>query len=462
MKFILQYLCIEKFSLIFTIVRRINLDNMEELKALFDAFVAYCAKTPFHIAVLIGIAILIVGSIIALSIVGKKDKSIAQPQSPPPSPPQPIEEEARQKLQKSPAQTTKPSALNLVEEREEHVSKPLENTVEEMEDEFAEQVEEEFTEEEKTTEETPAKEELKTIETSNHKKEKNIKTADKEDVMLLDELKDIDTDIDFYEEDELDKMARYSGKWAICRVVTNDSANEDTFFFELRSTKGEQLFSSEEYTSYNGALRGVETHKSNILRNNFRIVPTKHGGYTFKLLNGKGMLLCMGNAYPTEAECKQAVEQIKRFARTAFIDENLQDVVVKVPEETNEALPPLPDGSNGKWIINCRTLENGERAFYFELLSETDKCLLSSEDYSSYIGVINSIQTHKTNIKHGNFRISLTKQGNYAYKLLNGNGQLLCLGDHYKTKRICEYVVEMIKAYAENSPVLTDPDLMQE
>lgn len=439
---------------------------MEELKALFDAFVAYCTKTPFHVAVLIGIAVLILGSIIALVLIDVKSKRSPQPQSPPLTSPQPIEEEAREPLQTSPVIASETPALNLVEEHEEHVCKVIENTVEEVE-ENAKDVEEEFTEEEKnteeaTTKEAPAEEELKTIETSNHKQEKNIKTADKEDVMLLDELKDIDTDIDFYEEDELDKMARYSGKWAICRVVTNDSANEDTFFFELRSTKGEQLFSSEEYTSYNGALRGVETHKSNILRNNFRIVPTKHGGYTFKLLNGKGMLLCMGNAYPTEAECKQAVEQIKRFARTAFIDENLQDVVVKVPEETNEALPPLPDGHNGKWIINCRTLENGERAFYFELLSETDKCLLSSEDYSSYIGAINSIQTHKTNIKHGNFRISLTKQGNYVYKLLNGNGQLLCLGDHYKTKHIGEYVVEMIKAYAENAPVLTDPELMQE
>ncbi len=427
---------------------------MEELKALFDAFVAYCAKTPFHIAVLIGITALILGSVIALVLVGIKDKRRSQPQSLSPPSPQPIEEIVRDEFRESLTRLNESSTLNPVDENETHVCEVVEAPVGE--------VDEEFEKEKKDTEETPKEKELKTIETSNHKQEKNIKTADKEDVMLLDELKDIDTEIDFYEEDELDKMARYSGKWAICRVVTNDSANEDTFFFELRSTKGEQLFSSEEYTGYNGALRGIETHKSNILRNNFRIVPTKHGGYTFKLLNGKGMLLCLGNAYPTEADCKQAVELIKRFARTAFIDENLQDVVVKVPEETNEVLPPLPDGHNGKWLINCRTLENGERAFYFELLSETDKCLLLSEDYSSYIGAINSIQTHKTNIKNDNFRISLTKQGDYVYKLLNGNGQLLCLGDHYKTKHLCKYVVEMIKAYAANAPVLTDPDLMQE
>lgn len=405
---------------------------MNNLKALFDAVVAYCVEVPFHAAVLIGISLLILGATVALIVVGVKSKQESPAQAQDPSPP-------------TDSEPTLPPTEEPVEPPTE-TEAPKEEITEETTAENTETIAEEATEE---------------PETSSQKQEKNIKTADMEDVMLLDELKDINTEIDFYEEDELDKMARYSGKWAICRVVTNDAANEDVFFFELRSTKGEQLLSSEEYTSYNSILRGVETHKSNILRNNFRILPTQNGGYTFKLLSGKGMLLCMGNSYLTKAECEQAVELIKRFARTAFIDENIQDVVVKVPTETNEAFPPLPDGHKGKWVIDCRTLENGERSYYFELLSETEERLLASEEYSSYIGAINSIQTHKVNIKNGNFRIFLTKQGDYAYRLLNGNGQILCLGDHYKTKRLCEYALEVLKAYAADAPVLTDPDLMQ-
>ena len=455
---------------------------MEQLKALFDAVVAYCVETPFHAAVLVGIALLTLGAVVALIVVGVKGKKTSPDQaqertSPATEPTENPVETVEETIEETVEETVEnPVEIPKEESVEEPTEEPAEEpTVEPVEEPAEEPVEiptetEESTEErtEESTKE-PAQETVaeekpentEEIETSSQEQEETIKTTDKEDVMLLDELKDINTEIDFYEEDELDKMARYSGKWAICRVVIGDSANEDAFFFELRSTKGEQLLSSEEYTSYNSALRGIETHKSNVLRNHFRILPTQNGGYTFKLLSGKGMLLCMGNSYPTKAECEQAVESIKRFARTAFIDENIQDVVVKVPEETDEVLPPLPDGHKGKWVIDCRTLENGERAYYFELFSEKEECLLTSEDYTSYVGTINSIQTHKTNIKNGNFRISLTKQGDYTYKLLNGNGQILCLGDHYRTKRLCEYAVDVLKAYAADAPVLTDPDLMQ-
>ena len=151
--------------------------------------------------------------------------------------------------------------------------------------------------------------------------------------MLLDELKDVDNELDFYEEDETDRVARYSGKWVICRIITNDkaTADEETFFFELHASNGEKLLSSEEFTTYNGALRGIDTHKANILRGNAKITLTKKGDYIFKLLSGKNLLLCLGDNYPTRAACENAIEAAKRFAKTAIVDENIQDVIVKVP-----------------------------------------------------------------------------------------------------------------------------------
>ena len=77
------------------------------------------------------------------------------------------------------------------------------------------------------------------------------------------------------------------------------------------------------------------------------------------------------------------------------------------------------------------------------------------------MGAINGIETHKANIARGNFRISLTKRGDYIYKLLNGNGQLLCLGEHYRTKQRCENAVESVKHFAKVSPLLTDPDTVK-
>ena len=263
------------------------------------------------------------------------------------------------------------------------------------------------------------------------------------------------------DEDETEKAAKYSGKWTICRVVTDTAQSEEdeTYFFELHASNGEKLLSSEEYTSYNGALRGIETHKANVEKGNFKITLSKKGDYIFKLLSGKNMLLCMGENYPTRARCESAIESTKRFAKTAVLDENVQDHLVKVPVEDDTQTAPIVDNANGKWLITSHKDADGNDAFYFELFANNGEKLLSSEEYTTYIGAVNGIQTHKTNIEKNNFRISLTKRGDYIYKLLNGNGQLLCLGEHYKTKSRCQSAVESVQRFAASSPVLTDPSL---
>ena len=289
--------------------------------------------------------------------------------------------------------------------------------------------------------------------------DKNVNFDKKEKEMLHDELKDINTDLDFYEEDASDRVARYSGKWVICRIITEDNSNEEIYFFELHASNGERLLSSEEYTTYNGAIRGIETHRNNILRGNFRITLSKKGDYIFKLLNGKNVLLCLGEHYATKARCEAAIESTKRFAKTAFVDENIQDHVVKVPVENNAPTPPLPDGYNGKWVIDCKVSPDGDTVYFFELFANNGERLLSSEEYTTYIGAVNGIHTHKMNIQKGNFRISLTKHGDYIYKLLNSNNQLLCLGEHYKTKRLCQNAVESVKRFALHSPILANSSL---
>ena len=268
------------------------------------------------------------------------------------------------------------------------------------------------------------------------------------------------TFVPVYEEDETEKAAKYSGKWVICRVLSADETDsqqtEELYFFELHASNGERLLSSEEYTSYNGALGGIETHKANILKDNFRITLSKKGDYIFKLMSGKNMLLCMGEHYATKARCESAIESTKRFAKTAVIDENVQDIVVTPPQEDDSDIAPPAEGYNGKWIVSSNIGADGEEVYYFELFASNGEKLLSSEEYTTYVGAINGIGTHKANIQKGNFRITLTKHGNYIYKLLSGNGQLLCLGEHYKTKRRCLSAVESVKRFALNAPVLTD------
>ena len=262
------------------------------------------------------------------------------------------------------------------------------------------------------------------------------------------------------EESEADQPARYAGKWVICKVISDAlEANEEMYFFELRASNGEKLLASEEYNSYNGALRGIQTHKMNILKGNFKISLTKKGDYIFKLMSGKNMLLCTGENYSTRVRCENAIASTKRFAKTAIVDENVQDFIIKAPVDEGNYVPPVQEGYNGKWVIDTISGPDGEKLFYFELFANNGEKLLSSEEYTSYIGAINGIETHKKNIDNNNFRISLTKHGDYIFKLLNGNGQLLCLGEHYKTKRLCQNAVDSVRRFAPNSPTLIDSSL---
>lgn len=263
-----------------------------------------------------------------------------------------------------------------------------------------------------------------------------------------------------YEEDETEKQGRYTGKWVVSRLLTEVDGkrvdNEDTYFFELVASNGEKLFTSEEYTSYAGAVKGIDTHKANIAKGNFRITLSKKGYYIYKLLSGKNTLLCMGENYPTRAACEKAIDSTKRFAETAVLVDEVQEQIVKVPKEDDTPMAPLPDGLTGKWLIDSGKGADGELVYYFELYANNGEKLLTSEEYTTYVGAVNGIATHKKNIESGNFRITLTKRGDYIYKLLNGNGQLLCLGEHYKTRRLCMNAVESVKRFSANSPVFTE------
>ena len=77
----------------------------------------------------------------------------------------------------------------------------------------------------------------------------------------------------------VEKNTKYAGKWLLYRLYIGDmdsmEETEEAYFFELRASNGEKLFASEEYTSYNGALKGIETHKTNIANGNFRVCLTK-------------------------------------------------------------------------------------------------------------------------------------------------------------------------------------------
>ena len=253
--------------------------------------------------------------------------------------------------------------------------------------------------------------------------------------------------------------AKYTGKWVICKLALTDGKDnvvEENYFFELRASNGERLLVSEEYTSYAGAIKGIQTHKDNVGKGNFRITLSKKGDYIFKLLTAKNTLLCTGANYKSLERCERAIASTKRFAATAVVQDEVEEIRMAMPaeEETVQTETTVPEnGYTGKWIINTKGNEEVGVMYYFELFASNGEKLLTSEEYTTYEGAVNAVATHKANIAKGNFRISITKKGDYLFKLLGGNGQLLCMGEHYKTRSRCESAVESVKRFSQSAPV---------
>lgn len=251
----------------------------------------------------------------------------------------------------------------------------------------------------------------------------------------------------------------YAGKWEVLKLSATDALGnekESAFFFRLKASNGESLITSEDYTSLRGAWQGIETFKSNIERGNFKISITRKGKFIVKLLTNQGNLLAQGEKYSTRTQAMSAIASIKRFAETAIRDDEVKAVSVPYREsvETDRTYDPE---KRGKWVIHKVIMESENEASYcFELRASNGQVLFTSEEYATVASLKNGIKTHKKNIENGNIRAAITRNGDYIFKIFSGNGQLLCLGGHYKTRQLCESAIESVKHFAMDAKLDLD------
>lgn len=251
----------------------------------------------------------------------------------------------------------------------------------------------------------------------------------------------------------------YAGKWEVLKLSATDALGnekESAFFFRLKASNGESLITSEDYTSLRGAWQGIETFKSNIERGNFKISITRKGKFIVKLLTNQGNLLAQGEKYSTRTQAMSAIASIKRFAETAIRDDEVKTVCVPYREsvETDRTYDPE---KRGKWVIHKVIMESENEASYcFELRASNGQVLFTSEEYATVASLKNGIKTHKKNIENGNIRAAITRNGDYIFKIFSGNGQLLCLGGHYKTRQLCESAIESVKHFAMDAKLDLD------
>lgn len=143
-----------------------------------------------------------------------------------------------------------------------------------------------------------------------------------------------------------------------------------------------------------------------------------------------------------------AQEPIAKKPRAKKVKQE-QPVVSEVPQE--QEVQPEKKVYAGKWKI-----KDDENGFYACLTASNGVLVLQTEYYKSLSGVKNGIETIKKNIEAGNFTISADKYGHYRYKLLSQTNKPLCFSEDYSTKAKCESGIESVKRFAKSAIVIRE------
>jgi len=102
--------------------------------------------------------------------------------------------------------------------------------------------------------------------------------------------------------------------------VYKDNAGE--FRFRLKASNGQTVLASEGYTAKAGCMNGIESVKENAqIGERFETYTDKAGKYRFRLKAANGQVIGTGEAYETEANIKNGIESVKRWAKDSNIVE---------------------------------------------------------------------------------------------------------------------------------------------
>jgi uncharacterized protein YegP (UPF0339 family) len=102
--------------------------------------------------------------------------------------------------------------------------------------------------------------------------------------------------------------------------VYKDKGGE--YRFRLKASNGQIVLSSEGYKAKAGAMNGIESIKENTkVSERFESYKDTTGKYRFKLKAGNNQVIGTSEGYETEANCKNGIESVKKWAKTSNIVE---------------------------------------------------------------------------------------------------------------------------------------------
>ena len=105
------------------------------------------------------------------------------------------------------------------------------------------------------------------------------------------------------------------GKYQIKKTLSGQ------FRWTLKSSNGENLITSEQYTTKQNCLNGISSSKINIADQNFQRKTSTFGQPYFNQIANNGAVLGTSEMYATTYSREAGIESVKRNAPTAIIED---------------------------------------------------------------------------------------------------------------------------------------------
>ena len=236
------------------------------------------------------------------------------------------------------------------------------------------------------------------------------------------------------------------GKWII------KEKGDGEFVAFLYANNGENMLTSEIYTSEESARAGIDTIRKNVDGGTFVNYKDKNKNYYFKLKSVKNRILCVSETYKSEALAESAKESVKRFVSSPVQSGVEKDItVIKYVLPKKEEPVDTRSAYSGKWKI-----EKDGDTYMAKLFASNGELLLNSESYVSYASAKSAISTIVTNGVAGNFIIDSDKKGRYFFKLRSVQKATLCIGETYAKLDSCQSAIESVRRFLKTAKLIED------
>lgn len=151
------------------------------------------------------------------------------------------------------------------------------------------------------------------------------------DCVIMTELEQGDKYIEYVPETIDVNEIKVRGKWKI------EMTDQGRYTAKLYASNGQLMLATEGVASVETATKNIESVKKNAESGNFVIDKDKFGRFYYKLRNVQKSVICIGEAYESVENCKNAIESVRRFALVSDIEELPKEEVAVAVEEKKPA-----------------------------------------------------------------------------------------------------------------------------